>query len=74
MNGGCRRTVVGWWNWRDSTHGSKAATHTPASILSSSRHSRYLALKEIADQRDDLIRFVLHREMAGVEEAQLHVR
>jgi hypothetical protein len=27
MNGGCRRTVVGWRNWRDSTHGSKKATH-----------------------------------------------
>ena len=27
MNGGCRRTVVGYWSWRDSTYGSKAATH-----------------------------------------------
>src|SRR5258708_13619371 len=22
MNGGCRRTVVGCWNWRDSIHGN----------------------------------------------------
>jgi hypothetical protein len=26
-NSSCRRTVVGCWNWRDSTHGSKTATH-----------------------------------------------
>ena len=25
MNRGCRRTVVGCWNWRDSTHGSKGS-------------------------------------------------
>ena len=25
MNGGCPRTVVGCWNWRDSTHGSKGS-------------------------------------------------
>jgi hypothetical protein len=25
MNGGCRRTVVGCWNWRDNTHAVLAA-------------------------------------------------
>src|SRR5882757_1009646 len=38
MNGGCRRTVVGYWSWRDSTHGSKAATHCRSvSMLPSAR-------------------------------------
>jgi hypothetical protein len=26
MSSGCRRIVLGWRNWRDSTYGSKRAT------------------------------------------------
>ena len=44
MNGGSLRTVVGWWSWRDNTHGSKTAAHwLSVSMLPSARHSHLLA-------------------------------
>src|SRR5258707_900388 len=50
MNGGCRRTVVGCWNWRDSTHGSKAATQNvdrPATCASPSMRRAVTKIQEI---------------------------
>src|SRR5262245_8106496 len=62
MNGGWPRTVVGWWNWRNSTHESKVATH-------------YRSARPRRDTRATWhSSFVLRREMAGVEDMELHVR